>query len=197
MSPSVIEDEVVEQEVDEVETEEVEEESTDTIPAKRKHLSKDNKYIFTDKDTAKEALDSSSLKYKDGSSVEKFRVWSLIKDLVRDDDGKRTSGNERAFVLARSQHQASDIYMESLGVTSTLTFPKGKGGAGRSKSKVTKDILDFGKLLASLLFEAGLPSNAFLATATPAHKTSWAEMFESADQYAHYLNEDKTWKEPN
>lgn len=189
----VLEDETLENE-DEVLDEEVDEE---TKKSKRQTLSADNKYIFTNKDKAKAAIDDNAIKYKDGSSVQGFRVWEIVDSGEWDDKGEMISGTVKGYVLARTQHQASHLYLESLSLSSSLAFKMRRGGFGRGKTKVTQDILAFGQLLAEQLFVDENPANDFLPTAKDNHKENWNTLFGSDGTYAHYLNEDKTWKEPN
>lgn len=198
--------------IEDIEEEEEEEETTPTITKKkakrpRMILADENEYVFKSIEDAQTAIKEEKLLYTDGSKVEGFRIWEILKDVELNDKGRRTpnTGTLQVAVLARSKADAACFYAESRGFYIDMAF-KQKVGGGRGRTLIPTTILTFGQMLAAYIFEktyphpvsgipVGDPSSAMKGDAHPQYVKQWNENFGPGSNHAHFTDAEGNWKE--
>lgn len=200
----------------EVEDEELDEESgTKKKKRSRKVLADDNRYCFpisnannkeevtqAKKDARKNLL---SIRYTDNTYAgvmvkdEKtnqermetdWRIWRFVKSAKFNDDGEQISGDLTCFVCAPTKQQAYQFYAENV-LDLYCGLADAKRRRGRTSTKIKADVLFVGKMLQTAMKGTFGEEQQQLAT------EKWQAMFVPGKPYAHYLNEDGSWKEPN
>jgi len=188
---------------EEVEEEVLEEEEETTAKSEvkttkeRKRFHGDNVYTFETEEAALEHIKADNIVYEDDSPVPGLRIHKMVKGQVTDSQTGEitTEGQTTSFVVARNKSIACELWCEAVHNTQALLArPMRRGGKG-GKRKIDANLLFIGKTIAMSIFVDGDPNNPQLAEVNADYLKSF-EIFEPIGDYAHYLDDNRAWKEP-